>query len=120
MARITGPRKVYRYTDEFKLKAVKLTEIEGIQVQQVAIALQIHPWMLTRWRKLKREGLLKGRVRVAIDQRKLRDIEQVAKLKAELALLKEEHELLKKAIRFCSARRMKSSPLSTKSRTVSE
>lgn len=120
MARITGPRKVYRYTDEFKLKAVKLTEIEGIQVQQVATALEIHPWMLMRWRKLKREGLLKGQVRIAIDKRKLRDIEQVAELKAELALLKEEHELLKKAIRFCSALRMKSSPSSTKSRTVLE
>jgi len=27
MARITGARKIYRYTDDFKLKAVKLTEI---------------------------------------------------------------------------------------------
>lgn len=63
-------------------------------------------------------GLLKGRADVAIDKRKLRDIEEVAKLKLELALLKEEHELLKKAIRFCSVRRMKSSASSKKHRTV--
>jgi transposase len=118
MARITGPRKVYRYTNDFKLKAVKLTEIGSIQVKQVAAALEIHPWMLTRWRKDKREGLLKGRADVAIDKRKLRDIEEVAKLKLELALLKEEHELLKKAIWFCSVRRMKSSASSKKNRTV--
>ncbi len=29
MAKPKGPRKVYRYTDEFKLKAVKLTELSS-------------------------------------------------------------------------------------------
>lgn len=46
MARAIGPRKVSRYTHEFKLKAVKLTELEGVQVKDVAEALEIHPWML--------------------------------------------------------------------------
>jgi len=49
MARATGPRKVHRYTAEFKLKAVKLIELNGIQVQDVAEALDIHPFMLSRW-----------------------------------------------------------------------
>jgi transposase len=48
MARIRGPRKVHRYTAEFKLKAVKLSELEGIPVQDVAEALDIHPFMLSR------------------------------------------------------------------------
>ena len=51
MARIKGPRKVQRYTAELKLKAVKLSHIEGVQVQEVADALEIHPFMLSRWRK---------------------------------------------------------------------
>jgi hypothetical protein len=34
MARIKGPRKVQRYTVEFKLKAVKLSQIEGVRVQE--------------------------------------------------------------------------------------
>jgi transposase len=56
MARIKGPRKVHRYSAEFKLKAVKLSQIEGVQVQDVADALDIHPFMLSRWRKEAREG----------------------------------------------------------------
>lgn len=35
MAARAGPRKIHRYTAEFKLKAVKLTQIEGIQVKDV-------------------------------------------------------------------------------------
>ena len=58
MARIKGPRKVHRYTAEFKLKAVKLSHIEGVRVQDVADALDIHPFMLSRWRKEVREARL--------------------------------------------------------------
>ena len=65
MARIKGPRKIHRYSAEFKLKAVKLSQIEGVQVQDVADALDIHPFMLSRWRKEAREGRLKARVAVA-------------------------------------------------------
>ena len=44
-----GPRKVQRYSLEFKLKAVKLSQLKGIEVQAVADALEIHPFMLSRW-----------------------------------------------------------------------
>jgi transposase len=50
MAASQGPRKLYRYSAEFKLKAVRLSQIEGVQVQDVADALEIHPFMLSRWR----------------------------------------------------------------------
>ena len=46
-----GPRKVQRYSLEFKLKAVKLSQLKGVEVQAVADALEIHPFMLSRWRK---------------------------------------------------------------------
>lgn len=42
MARATGPRKVHRYTAEFKLKAVKLSELNGIQVQDVGYDSSVH------------------------------------------------------------------------------
>ena len=61
MAKIVGPKKVQRYSVEFKLKAVKLSQLEGVQVQDVADALDIHPFMLSKWRKQAREGLLKAR-----------------------------------------------------------
>ena len=57
-----GPRKVQRYSLEVKIKAVKLSQLEGVQVQAVAEALDIHPFMLSKWRKEAREGVLRGRV----------------------------------------------------------
>jgi len=59
MARMKEPKKVPEYTPEFKLKAVKLSQIDGIQVQDVAAALEIHPFMLSKWRKLAREGKIR-------------------------------------------------------------
>ena len=56
----SGLRTVHRYTDEFKLTAVRLSQQPGIQVQSVAAALEIHPFMLSKWRKDVRDGLLRG------------------------------------------------------------
>jgi len=47
----SGPRKIYRYSDEFRLTAVRLSQQPGMQVQTVAAALEIHPFMLSKWRK---------------------------------------------------------------------
>ena len=106
-----GPRKVQRYSLEFKLKAVKLSQLEGVQVQAVAEALEIHPFMLSKWRKEAREGGLRGRVSVpaAVKRPPVRDLMRFQALKRAHALLQEEHALLKKAIRFCSARKRTSS-----------
>jgi transposase-like protein len=57
-----GPKKIHRYSLEFKLKAVKLSQLKGVEVQAVAGALEIHPFMLSRWRKEARDGVLRGRV----------------------------------------------------------
>ena len=43
-----GPRKVRQYSLEFKRKAVKLSHLKGVEVQAVADALEIHPFMLSR------------------------------------------------------------------------
>jgi transposase-like protein len=61
MGRAIGPRKVHRYSVEFKQTAVKLSQMPGVQVQTVAAGLDIHPFMLSRWRKEAQDGLLKGR-----------------------------------------------------------
>jgi transposase len=120
MARIKGPRRVHRYSAEFKRKAVSLSDLAGVQVKDVAEALDIHPFMLSRWRKEVRDGRLRAGGRVRLKARERHEIEQLSALKREYALLWEEHELLKKAIRFCSARRPRSSPSSKQSRTGSE
>jgi transposase len=109
-----GLKKVHRYSVEFKLTAVKLSHMPGVEVQTVANALDIHPFMLSRWRKEVRDGVLKGRAhRVDLPRRPAREIKQLQALRRDHAMLKEEHELLKEAIRFSSERRRRSSSSST-------
>ena len=48
MGRPIGPKKVHRYSVEFKLTAVKLSRMPGVEVQTVAEALAIHPIMLSQ------------------------------------------------------------------------
>jgi transposase len=56
-----GPQKVNRYGLEFKLKAVAMSNQPGVLVQDVAESLCIHPFMLSRWRKQVRDGVLVGK-----------------------------------------------------------
>ena len=102
-----GPRKVQQYSLEFKLKAVKLSQLKGVEVQAVADALEIHPFMLSKWRKEARDGVLRGRVSVAAVTKTppARDMKRFQTLQRAHALLVEEHALLKKLIRFVSARK---------------
>jgi len=51
MPRYTNSRKICRYTKEFKAKTVQLSLFENVQVKEVAETLDIHPFMLSRWRK---------------------------------------------------------------------
>ena len=111
----SGPRKVGRYSDEFKLTAVRLSQQPGIQVQTVAAALEIHPFMLSKWRKDAKDGRLRGRAAKPPPAGPAREIAQLQALERKYAELQEEHDLLKKAIRFWSARRATASPSSTPS-----
>jgi len=116
MAR-AGPRKIRAYSREFKLTAVRLSQQPGLEVQAVAAALDIHPFMLSKWRKPVRDGALRGQER---DLRvpPPREIRRLQELERAHALLQEEHELLKKAIRFCSVERKTASRSSRPRRTA--
>ena len=111
MPRIKGPRKIGRYTDEFKVKAVRLTFMKGTQVQEVANSLDIHPFMLSRWRKEYREGkyVADRRVKKVVDDETVSKLEKLKALEQENAKLRVENDLLKKAIRFSSEKRRKPS-----------
>jgi transposase len=116
-----GPRTTYRYSEKFKATAVRLSQLPGVAVQEVADSLYIHPFMLSRWRKQAREGVIvtKG---VEVDKDVAAELKELRKLKKAHERLKMEHDLLKKAIAFTSALRAKSSPSSrtVKARTRSE
>ena len=116
-----GPKKVNRYSIEMKRTAVRLSNAPGARVMDVAEALDIHPFMLSRWRKLAREGLLvatpakKRKSAQASKKAKAPTMVQMskyAKLKRELELLRKEHEFLKKFDRFRAQLKAKGSPSS--------
>jgi transposase len=134
MAAPVGPKKVHRYTLEFKIQAVKLASHPEIQTQDVAKALDIHPFMLSKWKKDYREGRLKPAAEAAglslpralrvpkadpekrALKRQVKQLEakvaarrEVRALEKKLAALEVEHDLLKKAIRFNIERRRRSS-----------
>ena len=128
-------RNIRRFTVEFKRTAVRLSRVRGVKVGDVAEALAIHPFMLSRWRKESREGKLrlpraKAAVRAAPRAAARRktprppgpspaELKRFVTLKARYTMLREEHELLKKAIRVCSERRAMSSRSSIRSGTGS-
>ena len=102
-----GPRKIARYGDRFKATAVKLSSLPGVLIKDVAEALEVHPFMLSLWRKQVREGVIKAKGAV-LDVRTVAELRRLRELERRYKMLREEHELLKKAIRFASDRRWRS------------
>ena len=100
--------KVHRYSMQFKATAVRLSELPDVLIQDVADALDIHPFMLSRWRKQAREGLIVTEG-VKLDDETVAELQRLRDLEKKYKLLQQEHELLKKAIRFTSERNRKSS-----------
>ena len=102
-----GPRTTYRYSEEFKATAVRLSQIPGVEVQDVAASLYIHPFMLSRWRKQAREGKIVTK-KVDVDREVAAELKELRQVKKAYERLKIEHDLLKKAIEFTSTRKAKS------------
>ena len=106
-----GKQRIKNYGVEFKLKAVQLSQQPDVLVKDVAESLDIHPFMLSKWRKQVRDGELVGKpppieADAVAELRRLREVEKQFKR------LQMEHDLLKKAIRFASQRKAKSLPSS--------
>ena len=80
MPKVNNPRRTWKYENEFKVKAVQLSLEEGVQVKDVAQFLDIHPFLLSRWRREYREGKL------VADKRK--KVISLRKEKAELSRIK--------------------------------
>jgi len=77
-----------------------------IQVKQVAEGLGIHPFMLSRWRKEFREGLIQGGGKKRVGMTNLRNtaptkqLSETIKLKKEIERLNKENDLLKEWQRY--------------------
>ena len=75
-----------KYSDEFKLTAVRLSLQPGLQAKSVAAALEIHPFMLSKWRKEGRDGRFRGRAPKAPPPGSAREIAQLQALERAYAL----------------------------------
>lgn len=102
-----GPQKVNRYGLEFKLRAVQLSNEPDVLIKDVAESLCIHPFMLSKWRKQVRDGELVGEVPPA-EPAAVAELKRLREVEKQFKQLQEEHELLKKFIRFASERKQKS------------
>ena len=102
MPRYTKPRKTWQYTNEFKVKAVELTYLADVKIKDIADTLDIHPFMLSRWRKEYREGKIVAdqKTNVTHIKKAKAEVDRVAQLEKENARLKQENNLLKKWQRF--------------------
>ena len=105
-----GPKRTQEYSEEFKATAVQLSELPDVLIKDVAESLDIHPFMLSRWRKEKREGRIVTKKRsLDVDPKVEAELKRLRQLEKDHKRLQMEHDLLKKAIRFCSGRNSKSS-----------
>jgi transposase len=89
------------YSLEFKLQAVLLSGHPDIQSKEVAELLNIHPFMLSRWKKEMKDKKVTGRKVISIPKADLQTANnKIDKLEKKLKKLKEENDILKKYNRF--------------------
>jgi transposase len=100
-------KRNYRtYTDEFKLEALELLKSSGKSAGQIERDLGITPGLLTKWRTKYQAVQKRGDGgEIALE---LTDLEaanrEIRRLERELAEVKEEREILKKAVSIFSKR----------------
>ncbi len=110
----TGRMKKHRYSNEFKVTAVKMANAPEVETKAVAEALSIHPFMLSRWKKEVREGTLTGAAHPKLQELKAMEVavaeeKRIRELEAALKKASIENDLLKKAIQFNLERSRQSS-----------
>ena len=91
-----------KHSSEFKREAVRLTHEPGRTVGQVAANLGINPGLLQRWKsEMKTHGpdVFPGNGRPRASD------EELLRLKAELARVQQERDILKKALAFFARER---------------
>ena len=106
MPRYTQPKKTWFYPVDFKIKAVELSLRDDVLSKDVAQALDIHPLMLSRWRKEYREGKFLTKPRYSSNDELMaklpnkKELNKIKQLQKENERLKLENDLLKKWQRY--------------------
>lgn len=106
MPKYPQPKKTWFYPIDFKIKAVELSLRDDILLKDVAQALDIHPFMLSRWRKEYREGKYLTKPRYNSNKELMaklpdkKELNKIKQLEKENERLKVENDLLKKWQRY--------------------
>ncbi|MEQ9021583.1 MAG: transposase [Pseudomonadales bacterium] len=123
----TKKRNYDRYTLDYKLQAVRLANHPDVKAIDIAESLGIHPVMLYRWRMEHKKGELRANkhmkptppspkrrpdrtdpAQAARDELKQAN-KRIKQLEKQLAISRDEVDLLKKAERFFAERRKRDS-----------
>lgn len=88
-----------KYTKEFKIEAVRLSEESDVSVYDIARELGVHPNTLYKWRH---QYLVDGEEAFPGHGNLKAGDDEVRQLRRELARVREEREILKKALAFFS------------------
>lgn len=94
------PRRIF--TEEFKKEAVRLFKEQDLTLAEVSRNLGIDPKSLKSWIALYDAGALKGSLgvtKLSPDQLRIRELER------ELAIAREERDILKKATEYSRGQR---------------
>ncbi|CAH0357317.1 IS3 family transposase ISMch5 [Sphingobium sp. CECT 9361] len=86
-----------KFSEEFKLEAVKLVRERGVSIAQAARDLGLHPTVLTRW--VKAHAADPVTPFPGHGQKKPEQLE-IERLRREVAKLKAERDILKKAAAY--------------------
>jgi transposase-like protein len=105
MERLTMKKETgYFYKYHFKLAAVHAANHPDIQTRAVAEALNIHPFMLSRWKKQMRDGVLRKDNNKSSDKNLPNDLlkarQEIYMLRQQLKRAQDENKVLKKAERI--------------------
>ena len=90
-------KKKRKFDKEFKLEVLKMTQQSNKTIKSIAQELDIHPGVISRWRREFREqenDAFPGKGHQTTEE------EEIRRLKKELADVKEERDILKKAVAF--------------------
>ena len=95
-----GTKKVNRYSEEFRRQAVSLADQPGKTAREVADSLGIHVGQIYNWRtQFSKISKKQFQILEGVDYNK-DELNEIKHLKHEIAKLKEENAVLKKATAY--------------------
>lgn len=100
--KVNPERERQRFTREFKLEAVRVLELGQKPATQLALELGVQRGQLYKWQAQVKAG---GTLQAGPGRPRLADESELSRLRREVARLKEERDILKKAKAYFAKRR---------------